>query len=635
MNPNPIGKAAPSPQDVILGRGGHANHHLGNAVFRSVVTRAKPVYNAAPKTQKIIVARSIVEAVHKRGNPPGRFLQKNKADGLWYEVSFEKAVDKTKQALREKSWKKEETTEEDEEAERVGMQILDLPALQARVSSSCAGGGLMAKLSSSKPSSAGKKRRAQSPPSASACTKPHCAEPSLALPPACTVRPPFGVNTAPRNTAAASAKKDDGSSGTYNSKFQFEMGPIPTTLARLTTSLIKGSVEGPPPEKKQKILRSVEEDGHRRAMHKLFLGQEDRSTTAPASHAGAAQQQQRPSFVAMPPPSFKPAMKVPSIAPMDGLAMSPMMPSAALAQRPVAMQSPSKSVPAYGAYGTGFGGSFDSQGSSQLSSSNMQQGGGGLPSPPMPMTSPADRVPTFCNPFEDEDDEDASSGGAKKPAAAGGEPADWQKAWKSGGASSRGSSQSPPLKSETTNFFSSLFFGRGNSGGSSHRSSSQGSAASTASAAGEMLTSLARKASDTVMTVLGRGLSAQQGKGGCSGPVPALGRALSGNLSRGISLGLGRGLTMAMGLARDETNLPNAGPAMSFDWGDDGGNNGAQKQKMQRRMSLIDDDDDERPELARLRSLETSCRTSLIDDDEEEEHPQLTRLRSLERNPAA
>lgn len=48
-----------------------------------------------------MVSKAIVQAVQAQ-DPPGRFLERNKKDKLWYAVSYKKAVDKTSQGLREK-----------------------------------------------------------------------------------------------------------------------------------------------------------------------------------------------------------------------------------------------------------------------------------------------------------------------------------------------------------------------------------------------------------------------------------------------------------------------------------------------------------------------------------------------------
>lgn len=88
--------------DILLGRGGLTNHHLGNKRFRDVVALHRPDYVRAPKIQKPSVARVIVRAI-RNGDPPGRFLRKDEKTGKWYDVGDKKAAEKTSQALREKS----------------------------------------------------------------------------------------------------------------------------------------------------------------------------------------------------------------------------------------------------------------------------------------------------------------------------------------------------------------------------------------------------------------------------------------------------------------------------------------------------------------------------------------------------
>jgi hypothetical protein len=52
------------------------------------------------KVDKPIFARKIVEFI--RGlNPPGRFLKQDPQTQLWYDIGNRKAMDKTRQALRE------------------------------------------------------------------------------------------------------------------------------------------------------------------------------------------------------------------------------------------------------------------------------------------------------------------------------------------------------------------------------------------------------------------------------------------------------------------------------------------------------------------------------------------------------
>ena len=51
----------------------------------------------------MIMSKAIVKAVRSM-NPPGRFLERSFVTGLWYDVGDGKAVEKTSQTLREKSF---------------------------------------------------------------------------------------------------------------------------------------------------------------------------------------------------------------------------------------------------------------------------------------------------------------------------------------------------------------------------------------------------------------------------------------------------------------------------------------------------------------------------------------------------
>lgn len=69
----------------------------------------RPDYVRAPKIQKPSVARVIVRAI-RNGDPPGRFLKKDSANGKWFDIGDKKAAEKTSQALREKSDEEKEGT---------------------------------------------------------------------------------------------------------------------------------------------------------------------------------------------------------------------------------------------------------------------------------------------------------------------------------------------------------------------------------------------------------------------------------------------------------------------------------------------------------------------------------------------
>ena len=99
--PGGIGIEKPHPHDILSGRGGISNNHMGNKIFRTVCEHNKELYATFPRNEKLHVAVRLVEAVRSR-DPPGRFLERKKGDKLWYEVTERRVVDKTAQALREK-----------------------------------------------------------------------------------------------------------------------------------------------------------------------------------------------------------------------------------------------------------------------------------------------------------------------------------------------------------------------------------------------------------------------------------------------------------------------------------------------------------------------------------------------------
>jgi hypothetical protein len=90
----------PHPHDVLSGRGNFVNHHPGNEYFRKLVKTHKVMYVKAPKSQKPEFSKMIYDAIRNQ-DPPGRFLKQDETTKLWYEISDRKAVDKTRQALRE------------------------------------------------------------------------------------------------------------------------------------------------------------------------------------------------------------------------------------------------------------------------------------------------------------------------------------------------------------------------------------------------------------------------------------------------------------------------------------------------------------------------------------------------------
>lgn len=86
--------------DVLCGRGGATNSHVGNRSFRQIVKQYKDKYLNAKKKEKPNVAGEIVEKIRSL-DPPGRFLKKDRDTGYWLDIGDMRAKEKTSQALRE------------------------------------------------------------------------------------------------------------------------------------------------------------------------------------------------------------------------------------------------------------------------------------------------------------------------------------------------------------------------------------------------------------------------------------------------------------------------------------------------------------------------------------------------------
>ena len=85
---------------VLFGRGGKANSFIGCVRFRAMVVQAQAEYLAARKKDKTLIAQRIVKAIQANG---GLFLTRMSASNKdeWVEVSDDRAIAKTSQALRE------------------------------------------------------------------------------------------------------------------------------------------------------------------------------------------------------------------------------------------------------------------------------------------------------------------------------------------------------------------------------------------------------------------------------------------------------------------------------------------------------------------------------------------------------
>jgi len=106
----------PTDFDVLLGRGGRANNHPGNKrYFKKVLSKRKDYRDCGNAAEKNGVARSVVDFVQKRG----RFLLREDETKRWFVVPDKVALDKAKQALRDKHipvWAAEIDPKQDEMA---------------------------------------------------------------------------------------------------------------------------------------------------------------------------------------------------------------------------------------------------------------------------------------------------------------------------------------------------------------------------------------------------------------------------------------------------------------------------------------------------------------------------------------
>ena len=122
----------PHEHDVLSGRGNFVNYHAGNEHFRALVRKHKLEYVRCPKPQKGKFSRMIVDEIKNR-TPPGRFLKQDNNTKLWYDIGEKKALDKTRQALREgapeimKEINGEGVISDDEPLDGLGPEVRSLP----------------------------------------------------------------------------------------------------------------------------------------------------------------------------------------------------------------------------------------------------------------------------------------------------------------------------------------------------------------------------------------------------------------------------------------------------------------------------------------------------------------------------
>jgi hypothetical protein len=87
--------------DILSGRGGKSNHHIGNKRFRHLVSEMKSMYQSkGTRTDKTALSKAVIEFVHSYD---GRFLIQEEKDNdrVWRVMTTMEAQRKTSQALRE------------------------------------------------------------------------------------------------------------------------------------------------------------------------------------------------------------------------------------------------------------------------------------------------------------------------------------------------------------------------------------------------------------------------------------------------------------------------------------------------------------------------------------------------------
>lgn len=89
----------PKDQDVLSGRGASVNAHSGNKKFRALCFSRKPEFEAGNHAAKRRIATEIVTATANNGE--SRFLKKKVDKGPWHEMTFEQAILKACQVMRD------------------------------------------------------------------------------------------------------------------------------------------------------------------------------------------------------------------------------------------------------------------------------------------------------------------------------------------------------------------------------------------------------------------------------------------------------------------------------------------------------------------------------------------------------
>ncbi|CAB9523104.1 expressed unknown protein [Seminavis robusta] len=96
----------PGKNDVMFGRGGDTNYHVGNHGFRTLAEGYTQRYHEASRKEKALIVQELVNSWRNR-DPPGRFLARTDPHlgdaSLWHDVGTDAALKKAAKILSELS----------------------------------------------------------------------------------------------------------------------------------------------------------------------------------------------------------------------------------------------------------------------------------------------------------------------------------------------------------------------------------------------------------------------------------------------------------------------------------------------------------------------------------------------------
>lgn len=90
------GVERPSNFDILIGRGSVINDHVGNLMFRDLISQMNKTSYPPLKRERTMIAKSVVAHVRSLN---GRFLERDRSCNLWFDVGDKRAIEKTERSL--------------------------------------------------------------------------------------------------------------------------------------------------------------------------------------------------------------------------------------------------------------------------------------------------------------------------------------------------------------------------------------------------------------------------------------------------------------------------------------------------------------------------------------------------------